>query len=104
MDDFNKKHPPSFPPSYPGAFESIHGDRFPGDPMMCLDEVAASRENHSDTEMEDWCMPEGHFQTDLRRKRNYTESRKKLLEDFEVLLETIRKSPYIWLEDDVQNP
>jgi hypothetical protein len=72
--------------------------------MMCLDEVAAAsrEENHSDTEMEDRCMPEGDFRTDLRRKRKYTESRKKLLEDFEVLLETIKKSPYIWLEDDVQ--
>jgi hypothetical protein len=102
MADPNQKHPPSFPPAYPGAFESLDGDGSPGDPIMCLDEVAASRENHSDNEMEDRCMPEGDFRTDLRRKRKYTESRKKLLEDFEVLLETIKKYPYIWLEDDVQ--
>jgi hypothetical protein len=102
MDDFNQKPHPSSPPAHLGAFESVHGDGSPGDPMS-LDEVAAaSRENHSDTEMEDLCMPEGNFRTDLRRKRKYTESRKKLLEDFEVSLKTIKKSPYIWLEDDLQ--
>ena len=102
MDDYNKKPPPSSSPAYPGSFESIHGDGSPGDPMI-LDEVAAaSRQNHSDTEMEDQCIPEGDFRTDLRRKRKCAESRKRLLEDFEVLLETIKMAPYIWLEDDVQ--
>jgi hypothetical protein len=36
---------------------------------MSLDELAvASKENHSDTEMEDRCMAEGDFWIDLRRK------------------------------------
>ena len=42
--------------------------------------AASSREFHSDTEMEDQCTPEGDFRTDLRRKRKYIESRKKILE------------------------
>jgi hypothetical protein len=61
MDDSNKKPSPSSSPAYPDTFESIHGDGSPGDPMS-LDELAvASKENHSDTEMEDRCMAEGDF-------------------------------------------
>ena len=37
----------------------------------------------------------------MSRKRNYSESQKKLLYDFEVWLETVKKYAYIWLEDDV---
>ena len=48
---------------------------------MILNKVAASsREFHSHTEMEDQCTPEGDFRTDLKRKRKYIESRKKILE------------------------
>jgi hypothetical protein len=61
MDDFNQKPCPSSPPAHPGAFESVHGDGSPGDPMSLDEGAAASRENHSGTEMEDQCMPEGNF-------------------------------------------
>lgn len=48
---------------------------------MILNKVAASSgEFHSHTEMEDQCTPEGDFRTDLKRKRKYIESRKKILE------------------------
>jgi hypothetical protein len=80
MDDSNKKLPSSSSPAYPCTFESVHGAGPPG-VLMRLNEVAApSREVHSDTEMEDQCTPEGDFRTDLRRKRKYTESHKKILE------------------------
>ena len=46
-------------------------------------------------------IPQGEFRTDVKRKQKYSESRKKLLCDFEVWLDTVKKYPYIWLEDDV---
>jgi hypothetical protein len=101
MDDSSQKLPPPSPPPSPCAIESVHGDASSDDPM-CLDAVAAaSRETDTNDDMENQHIPQGQFQTDVRRKHKYSESRKKLLYDFEVWLETVKKYPYIWLEDDV---
>jgi hypothetical protein len=101
MDDSNQKHPPTSPPQSPCAIESVYGDGSSDDPM-CLDVVAAaSRETDTNDDMENQHIPQGQFRTDGRRKHKYSASRKKLLYDFEVWLETVKKYPYIWLEDDV---
>jgi hypothetical protein len=101
MDDFNQKRPPSSPPASPCAIESVHGDGSSDDPI-CLDVVAAaSRETDTNDDMDYQYIPQGQFRTDVKRKQKYSESRKKLLYDFEVWLDTVKKYPYIWLEDDV---
>jgi hypothetical protein len=101
MDDSNQKHPPPSPPPSPCAIEIVHGDGSSDEPM-CLDVVAAaSRETDTNDVMENQHIPQGQFRTDVRRKHKYSESQKKLLYDFEVWLETVKKYPYIWLEDYV---
>jgi hypothetical protein len=101
MDDSNQKHPPPSSPASPCAIESVHGDGSSDDPI-CLDAVgAASRETATNDDMDYQYIPQGEFRTDVKRKQKYSESRKKLLCDFEVWLDTVKKYPYIWLEDDV---
>jgi hypothetical protein len=76
--------------------------------MMCQDEVATTlaRENDShtnvavapardeydsDTDMGTQYIPEGDFRTDLRRKHKYSQNQKKLLDNVEVFLSTIKQ-------------
>ena len=81
--------------------DSVHGVGSSDDPI-CLDVVAAaSRETDTNDDMDYQYIPRGQFRTDMRRKHKYLESQKQLLYDFEVWLDTVKKYPYIWLEDDV---